>query len=145
MQIINTNNFSEFIKIVRSSQNQKPIIIQAQNEEFNRKAVEYGKFDIILSLEKSAGKNKIRQTDSGLNHVLARISAKNKIAIGISIKEINSLDKKEKAERLVKISQNIKICRKAKAKIAFQKSNENKSLLLTLGASTQQIKEAIPL
>ena len=142
---INTTNFNEFIKIVRSAQNQRPIIVISQNEEFNRKALEYGKFDILLSPEKSADKNKIRQTNSGLNHVLAKISAKNKIAIGIDFKEINLLEKKEKAERLAKIAQNTKICRKAKAKIAFQKNIKTNSLLLTLGASTQQIKEAMPL
>ena len=58
----------------------------------------------------------------------------------------NFLTKKEKAERLSRIRQNISLCRKAKVsiKILFSKKvREAKSLLLTLGASTKQTKEAI--
>lgn len=124
---------------------QSPKIVLAQNEEFNRKMLEYGKFDILLSVELSAGKNKIRQTDSGLNHVLAKIASKNKIAIGINLDNISKMNKKEKAQVLAKIKQNIKICRKAKTKISITCSNilEAKFLLASLGASTQQITEAI--
>ena len=143
MSIINTNNLEKAKQLIKTEQS--PKIVQAQNDEFNRKILEYGKFSILLSLESAAGRNKIRQTDSGLNHVLAKIASKNKIAIGINLKEIISLGKKEKAERLAKIKQNIKICRKTKTKIAVLKatSQEACNLLQSLGASTKQIKEAI--
>lgn len=142
--MINTTNIQQAINSIKSSKD-KSIIVKAQNENFNRKILEYGKFHILLSPEDLSEKNSLRQINSGLNHVLAKIAAKNKIAIGIDFKEISNLEKKAKAERLSKIFQNIKICRKAKTKIAYKKNTKTNSLLLTLGASTQQIKEALPI
>ena len=141
--IVNTNNLEKAKQLLKKEPS--PKIVQSQNDDFNRKIIEHGKFDILLSPESTAGKNKIRQTDSGLNHVLAKIASKNKIAIGINLKEISKLEKKEKAERLTKIKQNIKICRKTKTKIAIWEATrqEAHNLLQSLGASTQQIKEAI--
>jgi len=122
-----------------------PIIIQAQDEKYNRKLLEYGKFQILLSPELGSPKNKIRQINSGLNHILAKIATKNKIAIGIDLGKIQELEKQEKAERLSKIRQNIKICKKAKTKLKILSKNKKQaqSFLLSLGASTQQAKESI--
>lgn len=123
----------------------KPIIVQAQDDNFNRKLLEFGKFDILLSIEQGDRKNKLRQIDSGLNHVLAKIATKNNISLGINLREIRNLSKSEKAKRLSKLIQNIKICKKFKTKIKLlkikNKKNEN-GLLLSLGASTMQSKES---
>ena len=78
----------------------KPIIVQAQDDNFNRKLLEFGKFDILLSIEQGDRKNKLRQIDSGLNHVLAKIATKNNISLGINLREIRNLSKSEKAKRL---------------------------------------------
>ena len=120
----------------------KPIIVEGGDDTFNRKMIEYGRFDILLSPEKGQRKNSLRQQDSGLNHFLAKLAAKNRISIGINIEEIRKLPKKEKAERLAKIRQNIKICRKAKTKLTVLGNKGSASLLLSLGASSQQVKEA---
>ena len=131
-------------KIKKSSE--KPLIVISQDDLFNRKIVEYGKFDILLSPEKGNRSNSIRKIDSGLNHVVAKIAAKNKISIGIDIDEIKKLSKNEKAERLSKIKQNLEICRKSKTKIIALSKNENKknvfNFLISLGASNNQAKEA---
>ncbi|MCX8158828.1 MAG: hypothetical protein N3D20_00845 [Candidatus Pacearchaeota archaeon] len=124
----------------------KPIIIKAQDDNFNRKILEYGKFDVLLSLELGKRKDSLKQMDSGLNHVLAKIAAKNHIAIGIDINEINNLKNKEKATILGRIIQNIKICRKSKTKLKLFNYKDKRnafSLLLSLGASTPQAKEAL--
>ena len=141
--MINTTNIEEAKKLLKKEET--PKIILSQNDEFNRKILEHGKFDILLSPETGQRKNKIRQTDSGLNHVLAKIANKNNLAIGLNLEEIKKLEPKSKAERLSKIRQNIKICRKAKTKLAIKTSSieEAMSLLQNLGASTQQAKEAI--
>lgn len=141
--MISTNNLEKARQLLKKEQH--PKIVQAQDDEFNRKILEYGKFDVLLSPESGLRKNKIRQTDSGLNHVLAKIAAKNNLSIGIDLKEIKKLGKKEKAERLAKIKQNIIICRKAKTKIAIFGATKQESinLLQSLGASTQQVKETI--
>ena len=131
-------------KIKKSSE--KPLIVISQDDLFNRKIIEYGKFDILLSPEKGNRSNSIRKINSGLNHVVAKIAAKNKISIGIDIDEIKKLSKNEKAERLSKIKQNLEICRKSKTKIIALSKNENRknvfNFLISLGASNNQAKEA---
>ena len=146
--MINTPNLEQAKRIIKKAieNNEKPIIVKAQNDEFNRKILEYGKFNIILRLEENKEKNKLKQLNSGLNHVLAKIAEKNKIAIGIELNEIRALKDEEKSAIISKIIQNIKICRKAKAKIKLlnYKDKYNAfSLLISLGASTAQAKEAI--
>ncbi len=143
MNIINIDNIEKAKQLIKTAQ--APIIVKAQNEEFNRKILEYGKFDIILSLEKENLRNKIRQTNSGLNHVLAKIASKNKISIGFDLEEIKKMEIKQKAEILSKIKQNIKICRKYNTKLSIKTKNlqEAKNFLTGLGASNKQASETI--
>jgi RNase P/RNase MRP subunit p30 len=143
--MIDTNNI-EKAKIEIKKSTDRPLIIVAQDDEFNRKMLEYGKFDILLGIEKGNRKSSLRQLDSGFNHFLARVAAKNKISLGIDLSEIKKLDKKEKAERIGKIRQNIKISRKAGVNIKIINYSDKKdafNLLLNLGASTKQAREAI--
>lgn len=149
-QIISKLNINEAQKLVQKAkkENKWPILIQAQNTEFNRKILEYGKFDVLLSPEKHTERHKdvARQLDSGLNEIMARIAEKNKIAIGINLEDIKKLGKKEKAQRLARIAQNLKICNKTKTKLAINAKDSKRdaaSLLINLGASTQQAQEAI--
>ncbi len=123
-----------------------PITIKAQNDEFNRKIIEYGKFDILLGLEESNKTDKLKQANSGLNHIMAKLAAKNKISIGINIEQLRKLNKERRAITLSRIIQNIKTCRKAKTKIKllnYKDKNNAFYLLISWGASTQQAKEAI--
>jgi len=143
--MIDTNNIEIAKKQIK--QEKKPIVVKAQNDIFNRKMLEYGKFDVLLSVESGAErKDGLKQMDSGLNPFLAKLAAKNNIIIGIDIKDISNLGKKDKAIRLARIRQNIVLCRKAGAKIKTINFNDKKdafSLLLTLGASTSQANQAI--
>ena len=141
--MINNQKIEEVKRLIKKEQS--PKIILAQNDEFNRKIIEYGNFDILLSVEKGNRTNKIRQTDSGLNHIIAKIAKNKNVAIGIDLEEIKSLEPKQKAERLSKIIQNVKLCRKSKTKIAIKTNSLEKAreFLSALGASTQQIKETI--
>jgi len=150
MIIITESNIEKAKNLIKKAiaNKEKPIIVIARDDNYNRKLLEYSKFDILLSPEAGQErKDSLRQLDSGLNHVLAKIASKNKIAIGIDIKDIESIaNKKEKALRLGRIIQNIKICRKAKCKIKALNYKDKKdafSFLTSLGASTQQAKEAI--
>mgnify|MGYP001610880323 CR=1 FL=1 len=142
--MINTSNLEQAKKLIKTEK--KPIIVKAQDSEFNKKILECGNFNTLTSLESSEKSDSLRQLESGLNHVLAKIAAKNKISIGIDLDEILKLDKKEKAIKLGRIKQNIKICRKAKAKLKILNFKDKYNafyFLLSLGASTQQAKEAI--
>jgi len=143
--MISTNNLEQAKKEIKNAK-EKQIIVKAQSLEFNRKILEYGQFNILLSISSARQKSHQRTFDSGFNHVLAKIAAKNNISIGIDLKELRSLSKEQKALVLAKIKQNIKICRKAKAKISLLNAKDKKdafSLLLSLGASTQQANQAI--
>lgn len=141
--MISAKTIEEARKLMKNAK-EKPVIVQAQDDAFNRKLLEAGGFDILLSPEAGFKRDKPKQLDSGLNSILAVIAEKNKVAIGIDINAINSLEKAEKAKRLARIAQNIKICRKAKAKLAVINAKDKKdasALLLSLGASTPQASE----
>jgi ribonuclease P/MRP protein subunit RPP1 len=142
--MISTNNVEQAKKLIKSES--KPIIIRAQDDVFNRKILEYGKFDILLSPETGIRRESLRQSDSGLNEIVARIAAKNKVAIGIDLEDIRRLPKEEKAKRLIKIRQNLEICRKTKTQIKVL-SNQPKQLvssfITSLGGSSQQAKSSI--
>jgi len=142
MKAINTTNIEQAKKLIKSSA--KPIIVRAQDIDFNRKILEYGKFDILFSPESAQGKKSLRAIDSGLDYIMARSAAKNKVAIGIDFKFPQ--ERKEKALLLAKIRQNIMLCRKAKAGIKainYKDKKDSLSLLLSLGASTKQASEAL--
>lgn len=141
--MIETDNIEKAKRMIKETI-EKPIIIAAQNDNFNRKILEYGKFDILLGVEKGERKDSLRQLDSGFNHVLGAIAAKNGVALGIDIAEINGLGKKEKAERIARISQNLKICRKKGVKIKllnYQDKKDTFNFLITLNASSAQAME----
>jgi len=143
--MIRTSNINEAKKMVQSSR-ERPIIIEAQSTEFNRKILEHGNFDVLFSIEANTKKDSPKYLDSGLNHVIARIAAKNKVAIGVDLGDIQKLERKEKAKRLARIKQNIKVCRKAKCKISVINCKDKRdafALLISLGASTKQAKEAV--
>jgi len=137
--MINTTNLEEAKKLIKTSE--KPVIVKAQDAIFNRKILEYGHFDIFLSLEQTAKKRGLRQIDSGFNHVLAAIAKKNNIALGLDLKEISSFDKEQKAEIISRIIQNIKIARKEGVRIIainYKNKRDALSFMLSLGATTKQ-------
>lgn len=142
--MISEKNVEIAKKLIKNEK--KPIIVKAQNDEFNRKMLEYGHFDVLLSIESGERKRGVRQIDSGFNHVLASLAKKNKITIGIDIKEISGLNKEMKGIRLSRIIQNIKLCKKSGTKLVAMNYKDKRdifSLLVSLGASTKQAKEAI--
>lgn len=143
MQTINTPSIEEAKKLIRKAE--RLIVIVAQNDEFNRKILEHGRFDILLSPEAGNRRNKLRQTDSGLNHVLASIAAKSNVSIGIDLQELKKLEPKAKAERIARIKQNIVLCRKAKTQLAVKTKHirEARDLLHSLGASSDQTAKTI--
>lgn len=143
MTLINTENIEEAKKLIKKSG--RPIIVKSQGINFNRKILEYGKFNTLLLSLGIKARQSLRHLDSGFDYVMAKLAAKNNISIGIDLNEIKKLDKKEKAVALSKIKQNLDICKKAKAKIKvtnYKDKRDSFSILLSLGASTSQASEA---
>jgi len=134
--MIITTNLEEAKKLIKSEK--KPVIILAQDTNFNRKILEYGKFDVLMSPERYEEPS-LKQNNSGLNEIMARIAKKNDVAIGIDIEEIKKA--KEKAKKLSQIKQNLEICRHTGTRI-YARGSHARELLLSLGASTKQAQQA---
>ena len=118
MQIINTTNLNQARKQIQELKKDKQqIIIQAQENEFNRKILENKDVDIITNLEMHNRKDYMKQKDSGLNEIHAKLAKQNNIQIGINLQQIKSLSQKQKAIILSRIKQNIILCKRTKTKI----------------------------
>jgi RNase P/RNase MRP subunit p30 len=143
--MISTKNVEQAKNLIKRA-TERPIIVEAQDDSFNRKLLEYGKLDILLGIEKGSRKDGLRQLDSGMNEFLAKLAAKNKVAIGIDLEDLNKESKRQKALRIGRIMQNVRLCRKAKCKlklINYKNKINAQAFLMSLGASSQQAKEAL--
>jgi len=149
MQTINTNNLNQARKqIQKLKRENKEIVIQAQDNKFNRKILENPDINILLSPELHDRKDKLKQRDSGLNEVLCKLAKQNNIKIGIDLNKINKLEKKQKAIILARIIQNINLCKRTKTQIILFPKNKFKKqdvlgFFLTLNGSTEQAKQAV--
>ncbi len=142
--IINTGKVEEAKQLIKKAP--RPIFIVAKDDEFNRKMIEYGKFDFLIDIEGGRRKDTLRQSDSGLNEYLAKTAEKNGVSLGIDLEKIRKLGRDEKALRIMRIIQNIKLCRKTKTKIKLFGVKDPKnafSLMISLGSSSSQAKEAV--
>ena len=148
MELINTTNLNQARKQIQELKKQKttPIIVQAQDNAFNRKILENPDVDILLSLESHQRKDYLKQRDSGLNEVLCKLAKQNNIKIGINLSNIKNQNPKQKAIILSRIIQNIQLCKRTKTQIIlFPKKHKKQDVLsffLTLKSSTQQAKQA---
>jgi len=149
MPIIHTTNLNEARKQVQKflkEKTEKKIAILSQDDEFNRKALEIKGVNMLIINEALEIKDYMKQRNSGLNEVVARICAEKNIEIGIQIDEIIKKNDVEKARALSRLMQNIMLCKKAGAKLVFiGKEGDKRALqavLLSLGASTKQAQEA---
>ena len=96
--------------------NDKTIIFSSNNDDLNRKILEKEKINILL-LNQSERKDFMKQRNSGLNQVLAKIAKKKEVIIGINFDEILTSSGKRKSDILARIKQNIKLCNKNKLKM----------------------------
>ena len=128
-------------KIREAKKNGIEIIFSSDDDELNRKILEKEKIDVLL-LTLSNRKDFMKQRNSSLNQVLAKLAKKNNVSIGINLDEVLSAKSlKEKSEILARVRQNIKLCNKNKLKMRFiSEGNADKynlkSLGLTLGMPT---------
>lgn len=135
----------EFNKLKNIIKKEKEIKIYfSQDDELNRKVAEKLPIRVLLiSLENR--KDFLKQKNSGLNQVLAKIMKKKEIRLGIFIDEI--IDSKEKEKILGRLKQNIFLCKKENLNISFIEKNnkreiqELKALLSVLKAPTKMISQ----
>ena len=141
--IIHENDFQKARKKIRENP-RKVVIFSSDDDELNKKILEKENIDILL-LNLSSRKDRMKQRDSGFNHVLARLAKKKNISLGINLDEIINSKSKEKSEILARVRQNIKLCNKNKLKMKFISSKKRdrynlKSLGLLLGMPTWMTK-----
>lgn len=136
-------------EILKAKEIKKNIAVVARDDEFNRRVIETCRIDYLVSPEFNPGKDGLKQRSSGLNHVVAKIASEKNVAIVVNFTVFNKLEKKEKAQKIARIIQNVKICRKANCKIkiaTFASSTEElrdkhdlMAFAFSLGMSSEQV------
>jgi len=131
----------------------KKIGVVGGDDAFNRRVVETLKVDYLVSPEQGFKKDSLKQRDSGINHVVAKIAAGKGIVIVVDFNEVGKLKGKELALRLSRIMQNVKVCRKAGCGLKIGSFGLNKGEVvgdverrafgLSLGMSSRQDAEAV--
>ncbi len=163
------------IASLKDKQENRLIALVGGNDAFNRRVIETLKIDYLVSPEaerlKVAGvsgcrsfrgseelgarrkKDTLKQRDSGLNHVVARMASEKGVGIVVDFGDIAGLEGKEKAGRIARVMQNVKIARKVgcSVKIAsFGKSKKSvidvkgrESFGVGLGMSSSEVRDCV--
>ncbi len=140
-------------RIIESLKTTKKIIaIIGGEDNFNRRIAETLKVDYLVSPEGKEKIDSLKQRDSGINHVVAKILAKKNVSIVINMKKLSESKREKRAKEIARIIQNIKICRKAKCQIKMAsfgyKKRElvdeiaRKSFGTTLGMSSVETRDS---
>ena len=147
-EIIYGDNFEKAKKNIRNLKKSNiKVIFASDDDDLNIKIIEKELPDILL-INLNSRKDKMKQRNSGLNEIIAKIAKKNNIKIGINLTEVfQSKFPKEKAEIISRKRQNIRICNKIKLKMEFVLLNNEKvdkldlnALGLSLGMPTWMVK-----
>lgn len=90
-------------------------VVLGDDDVKNRRAVESKDVDILLSPEKTRGKDFMHSRDSGLNQVLCKLAKKNDVAIGFNFNDV--LNGRNRGLIIGRMMQNVRLCRKYKNKM----------------------------
>lgn len=121
------------------------IVFSTNSDQKIRQAISTRNVDILLDPHRRRVKKKIHQQDSGLNHILVKLAAKNNVAIGFSMDVI--LEDSQLHSRVFgQIMQNIRLCEKYCVPIViFPNKNGNnediKALFRIFGARNLSLVE----
>lgn len=140
----------------------KPIVaLIGGDDAFNRRAIESLKIDYLVSPEALTKFDNLKQRDSGLNHVVARIAKEKGIEIIVDMGDIRELISRSQVagcrlrvtSRIAKVMQNVKVCRKVGCGVriaSFGKSKSDvvdelgrKSFGTTLGMSSSEVRDCV--
>ena len=149
--MIDTESKEELRRAVSSAHSKKKmIVILGGDDEMNRIALDDKRVSILLSPERRRKKDFMHSRNSGLNHVLCDLAAKNNVSIAINYSELKKLKGKDAAERLGRIMQNVRLCRKSKAPMilaSFGKKPSSvydlRSFAFSIGMTTDQAKKSL--
>ncbi len=100
----------ELLKLIKLRRNFDLLIVEGGDLNLNRKACETSEVDILLNPE-------FNRKDSGMNHIFAKLAAKNNVCLGISLKKF--LSTFEYKEVISNIALNIFLAKKYGMKITL--------------------------
>lgn len=129
------------------------------DDAFNRRVIETLKVDYLVSPEVLTGRDTLKQRDSGLNHVVAKMAAEKNIEVVVDMGAISGVGGrelvvgKEKGKRIARIMQNVKVCRKVGCSIKIASLGRKKSEVFDekgrqsfgvgLGMSSGEIRDCV--
>ena len=102
----------ELKKLTRLRREYDILLVRGSDLNLNRKAVQTKEVDILTHPE-------FNRKDSGFNHTMAKLAAKNNVAIEINFREILLSSKKTRSHIMHNISDNIRLCKKYKTPIVI--------------------------
>jgi ribonuclease P/MRP protein subunit RPP1 len=100
----------ELSKLRKARRSFDVLLVRGHDLNLNRKAVETPEVDILTHPE-------FERRDSGLNHIMAKLAARNNVAIEINFREILLSSKNTRAGIIHKIRSNVELCKKYNAPI----------------------------
>ena len=141
-------------RIVESlRKSEKKIGVVGGDDAFNRRIVESLKVDYLVSPERGFKVDSLKQRDSGINHVVAKLAKEKVVLIVVDFNSVRKLEGKDLALRFGRIIQNVKVCRKAGcgiriASLGFCESEivdekSRKAFGFSLGMSSKQVAESV--
>ena len=95
----------------------KKTFVAAKSSDKDREVIEKSKADLIFDLEENPRRDAMHQRISGLNHILCRLAHENNVSVGLSLSSV--LNSEKKPVIIGRMMQNIRLCRKFKAKIVI--------------------------
>ncbi len=107
---LEATTLEELKKLINIRRDYDILLVRGTNLNLNRKAVQTKEVDILTHPE-------YNRRDSGLNHVMAKLAAKNKVAIEINFREILQSSKNTRSHIMNHIQKNVKLCKKYKTPI----------------------------
>jgi RNase P/RNase MRP subunit p30 len=143
--MITTKNINEarkeIQKLVREG---KEVVVDAGDDDFNRKIFEIKDVDMVVGLEIN-GNDRLKQRDSGMNEVIAKLAKSNNIAVGVDVSRIKRLSALEKGKALSRVRQNIGLCKRTRARITILGADKKEaiSFVVGLGGSTEMGRNAV--
>lgn len=90
------------------------IVLGSRN---NRTAIESKRIDILLSPERGIKKDSFHHRNSGLDHAICTLAKKSNITIGFNFNEVLTSQGVLRAEKLGRMMQNVRLCRKYKIRM----------------------------
>ena len=110
--IVNEYDAEKLRKEISNARKKGRIVaVLGNNDEINKIAINC-MADILLSPEFTRRRDFPDYRNSGLNQVLCREAARNNTAIGFNFSDILHLEGKDRALRLGRMIQNVRLCRK---------------------------------